>query len=438
MSFIAVEIIIFICLLLLSAFFSGSETALFSLKENDIARMKEETGFANQRVIRLLEKPKRLLVTILTGNTVVNVAMAVIAAIVATMIASEYQINEVLVVIIQVIFVTIIILLFGEITPKILAVTHSETMSRVISFPLNLIFKVLYPIASVLYSFTRFVTRILGIKKENLFLSEDEIRTLVEVSEIQGALQEQEKNMIYSIFEFGETFVREIMIPRIDMIAAPSSSQVREVIELIKNHRFSRLPVYDKRVDNITGIIFAKDLLPYTAENSTNVEIAMLSRPAYFVPEKMKIDKLLREFQQRKTNIAIVVDEYGGTAGLVTLEDIIEEIVGEIRDEYDFETPFYRWMGPNTLLVNARMTLDDLQQIVSLGLPEDEERKYDTLGGFLYSRVGDIPEEKTEIFHNDVTYFIDSVVGNRIKRVKIKIPQHILDETTVDEHSENR
>ncbi|MBD3273730.1 MAG: DUF21 domain-containing protein [Candidatus Marinimicrobia bacterium] len=438
MSFIAVEIIIFIGLLILSSFFSGSETALFSLKEHDLARMKEETGFANQRVIRLLEKPKRLLVTILTGNTIVNVAMGVIAAILATLIASEYQVNEVLAVTVQVILVTIIILLFGEITPKILAVTHSKKMSRVISFPLNLIFKILYPVASVLYNFTRFVTRILGIKKENLFLSEDEIRTLVEVSEIQGALQEQEKNMIYSIFEFGNTYVREIMIPRIDMIAAKSSSKVREVIELIKNHQFARLPVYDKRVDNINGIIFAKDLLPYTAENSTNVEIAMLSRPAYFVPEKMKIDKLLREFQQRKTNIAIVVDEYGGTAGLVTLEDIIEEIVGEIRDEYDFETPFYRWMGPNTLLVNARMTLDDLQEIVSLGLPEDEERDYDTLGGFLYSRVGDIPEEKTEIFHNDVTYFIDKVVGNRIKRVKIKIPQHILDEMTVDENSESK
>ena len=172
MSFIAVEIIIFIGLLLVSSFFSGSETALFSLKDNDLARMKEEMGFANQRVIRLLEQPKRLLVTILTGNTVVNVAMGVIAAILATFIASEYQINEFLVVTVQIILVTIIILLFGEISPKILAVTHSETTSRVISFPLNLIFKVLYPIASVLYSFTRFVTRILGIKKENLFLSD--------------------------------------------------------------------------------------------------------------------------------------------------------------------------------------------------------------------------------------------------------------------------
>jgi len=421
MSFLVAQILIFFGLLVFSAFFSGSETAVFGLKDKDIEQLKENQDPPNKRILELIAKPKRLLITILTGNTIVNVSIGALAALIATMIAHHLGVNEVIIVAIEVIVVTVVVLVVGEITPKILAVGNTKKFSRIVSIPLTWTFRLLYPIAYVLYGITKFVTRILGIQKENLFLSEDEIRTLVEVSESQGALQEQEKEMIYSIFDFGDTYVREIMIPRIDMKAVPTSMKVKDVIEVIKEHRYSRLPLYDKRVDNITGIIFAKDLLPYLTKNSTNVQIAMLSRPAYFVPEKMKIDKLLREFQQRKTNIAIVVDEYGGTSGLVTLEDIIEEIVGEIRDEYDFETPMYRWLDQHTLVVNARMTLDDLDDVVKLGIPE--EREYDTLGGFLYSHVGDIPEEKTKIKFNGVRYVIERVHGNRITRVRIILPK---------------
>ncbi|MBS1271076.1 MAG: hypothetical protein MAGBODY4_00205 [Candidatus Marinimicrobia bacterium] len=428
MSFLVTQMLIFLGLLVLSAFFSGSETALFSLKDNDIEQLKENQDAPNQRILELISKPKRLLIAILTGNTVVNIAIGALAALLATMIAHQLGVAEVIIVSIEVIVITIVVLVAGEITPKIFAVSNTKKFSRIVSLPLTWIFRLLYPIAYVLYSLTKFVTRILGIQKENLFLSEDEIRTLVEVSENQGALQEQEKEMIYSIFEFGDTYVREIMIPRIDMKAVPTSMKVKDVIELIKKHRFSRLPLYDKRVDNISGIIFAKDLLPYLNEKATNIQIAMLSRPAYFVPEKMKIDKLLREFQQRKTNIAIVVDEYGGTSGLVTLEDIIEEIVGEIRDEYDFETPMYRWLDQQTLVVNARMTLDDLDDVVELGIPE--EREYDTLGGFLYSYVGDIPEEKTKIKFNDIRYIIERVHGNRITRVRIILPKKRTSQST--------
>ncbi|MCF7805697.1 MAG: hemolysin family protein [Candidatus Marinimicrobia bacterium] len=421
MSFLAIQILLFLGLLLLSAFFSGSETALFSLRDNEIERIREQQDHPNERILYLLSKPKRLLIAILTGNTIVNITIGSLAALIASALAVQLGINEVIIVAIQVVIVTIVVLITGEITPKIIAVRNTKRFSRAISMPMLLVFRLLYPIAYVLYSINNFFTRILGIKKENLFLSEEEIRTLVEVSESQGTLQEQEKEMIYSIFDFGDTFVREIMIPRIDMKAIPTSMKVKEVIDIIKEHRYSRLPLYDKRVDNITGIIFAKDLLPYLGKTAANVQIAMLSRPVYFVPEKMKIDKLLREFQQRKTNIAIVVDEYGGTSGLVTLEDIIEEIVGEIRDEYDFETPMYRWLDQHTILVNARMTLDDLDDVVELDIPE--EREFDTLGGFLYSRVGEIPEQKTEIENEGIRYIIDRVHGNRITRVRIVLPE---------------
>ncbi len=412
MSFILIQILIFLGLLLLSAFFSGSETAFFSLQDSDISRLKETEDHAGKRVVKLLENPRRLLTTVLTGNTLVNITIGALAALLASTIAHNLGVNELGIVAMEVVVVTIVILVAGEITPKIIAISNTRKFSKSTALPLRFFYRLLYPVAYVLYNLTKFFTRLLGVKKENLFLSEAEIRTLVELGESEGALQTQEKEMIHSIFEFGETYVREIMVPRIDMVAVPTSMKVAEVLEQVKKYRFSRIPVYERRVDNINGIVFAKDLLPYVNGRSGHVRAGTLARSAYFVPEKMKIDILLREFQQRKTNIAIVVDEYGGTSGLVTLEDIIEEIVGEIRDEYDLETPLYRWLDSHTLIVNARFNLDDLEEVVHLGIPE--ERDFDTLGGFLYSQVGDIPEQHTEIEYNGVNYTILRVEENRI------------------------
>lgn len=425
MAGIIAQAILFLVLLALIGFFSTAQSAVFGLKGNDIAELKDARDAASKQVVKLLGSPRNLLMSVITGNMLSTIAIGVLGAVLSLELARGYHWNQYLTVIIGLIILILVVILVGEVTPKVLALNNTRRVSRAIIFPLAAVSRLLYPMASLVFQVTKILSRLFGVTKENLFMSDEEIRTLVEVSEIQGALQEEEKAMIYSIFEFGETAVREIMIPRIDMVAVPIDMRINEVLDLIKKHRFSRMPLYDKRVDNITGIIFAKDLLPFLDKKSANLEVGTLGRPAYFVPERMKIDKLLREFQQRKTNIAIVVDEYGGTAGLVTLEDILEEIVGEIRDEYDFEAPLYRWIDENTLLVNGRMNLDDLEEVVVLGI--EEERDYDTLGGFLYSRMGDIPEPQTEVVYNDVKYTIDRVQRNRITRVKIQLPEEMLD-----------
>ncbi len=433
MTLVLFQIAVFLGLLGLSAFFNSAEQAIYGLKGHDIAQLKESRDRSSRRVVALLKHPRRLLISIITGNMLTIIAFGVAGAAVAVDLASVNGWNPVFAILGEVAILSLVLIIVGHITPRILALGNTIEVSRAVSLPIAILYRLFYPLAFVVFRATKFLSRLLGVTKENLFISEEEIRTLVEVSEIQGALQEDEKDMIYSIFEFGETAVREIMIPRIDMIAVPSTMRVNEVIDVIKKHRFSRMPLYEKRVDNITGILYAKDLLPYLDKKATNVESAMLGRPAYFVPEKMKIDKLMREFQQRKTNIAVVVDEYGGTSGLVTLEDIIEEIVGEIRDEYDFEAPLYRWVDSRTLLVNARINLDDLEQVVVLGI--EEERDYDTLAGFLYSTVGEIPEENTEIIYNDVKYIIDRIQGNRINRVSIELPAELIGQD--EEEGEN-
>jgi CBS domain containing-hemolysin-like protein len=239
----------------------------------------------------------------------------------------------------------------------------------------------------------------------------------VELGQKKGTIREEEKEMIHSVIDFGETYVREIMIPRIDMVAVSHTTPIQEIVELIRKYKYSRIPVFKDRIDNIQGILFAKDLLPFVYGKSADVNILSTIRPTIFIPEKKKIDDLLREFQEKKTNIAIVVDEYGGTSGMVTLEDVVEEIIGEIHDEYDEEEPPVQWLTTDTALVDARINLDDLEEIFSIKFPE--ERDYDTLGGLIYHLFGDIPDKGSHVSYKNLLFTIELVQGNRIQKVKI-------------------
>ena len=317
---------VFAILLVLSAFFSASETAYFSISSSELTRMENNQDYGSKQIVYLLSHPKKLLITIIIGNTIVNIGAASLAALLTLDFCISLGIDLKIGVIIDVVIVTFVILICTEIIPKVAAVKNSKQVASRFAFPLTIFFYLFSPVVSIFHAFTQWLTAIFEVNKNKLLLSEDELRSIVDMSEEKGALQKDEKEMIHSIFEFGETTVREIMVPRIDMVTIETNSKLSNLLNLIKKHHHSRIPVFKDKVDNIIGIIYAKDLLPFVNRRSNaDLNLEKMARSAYFVPEQKKIDELLREFQTERIHMAIVVDEYGGTAGLVTLEDIMEE-----------------------------------------------------------------------------------------------------------------
>lgn len=412
MQVIFFEILLFILLLVVSAFFSGAETAFFSLKKSHLKNKRQE-----DRILQLLSHPRRLLITILTGNTLVNTLMAFFAAIITTDIALRLNISLPILITLESIVLTIVILLVSEITPKILAIKNSEKFASRVSLPIKVAGFLLFPLASVLYHLTYFLTHWIPLKEESLFNSEDELRALADVGAEKGTLNEKEKRMIQSVFDYGETSVREIMVPRTDIVGIEQMSTIKSVINTIRKLPYSKFPVFDENLDNIKGILYAKDILPFLNGQESDYVIINICRKPYFVPESKQIDDLLKDFQSRRENIAIVVDEYGGTAGLVTVEDVVEEVVGEIKDEFDKESPLLVKIGSKKWVAEGKISLNDLQESLPISFPEI--REYDTLGGFLLEQFGDIPKAKSKIDYDNYTFEVKSLSDNRIIKINI-------------------
>ena len=414
----AVALVIFVVLLLLSAVLSGSEVALFSLAPVDREALAEAHDRAGRRVHRLLSQPRSLLITILILNTLVNVAAAILAAIMTHQVARTYGWSPGLTVFLEVIALTFVLLVVSEITPKLIATRHARAFSRAISGPLLLFHRALYPISS-----TRGMRAIQDRLKPDLRpLSGEDLKTMAEIGEAHGTLEEEEKELIYSIVEFGETTVREIMVSRLDIVALPVTATLAEAIETIRTSGHSRLPLYVEHLDNILGIIYAKDLLRFlSAENGRqHIDWTRLARPAMFVPLGKKLDDLLRDFQTKKTHIAIVVDEYGGTAGLVTLENVLEEIVGEIRDEHDeSEGTLYEKIDEHTYRCDARINLDDLNELLGTNL-DTESFDFETLGGLIFHLTGAIPSVGTEVTYQGLHIRVETVENHRIGQVLVR------------------
>ncbi|OGB99245.1 hypothetical protein A2V82_12455 [candidate division KSB1 bacterium RBG_16_48_16] len=417
-------IVVFSFLLFLSAFFSGSETAFFSINSIILEKFIDEKSKRAQRVVKLLSTPRRLLITILIGNTSVNVTAASIAAILTTRLCEQVGISKEIGIILNVLIVTFLILVISEISPKIFAVKSAATFSKNVSFLLSVFYYLFLPFSAIIDKTITLLTNLFNMTEADRekFLKTNEFQALLELGAEQGELELEEKEMIHSIFEFGDTIVREIMVPRTDMACVAHDAGVDELIKTIKEKGHTRIPVYKDSIDDIKGVINAKDLLPFIFNTKKTVNLLDLARPAIFVPESKNIDDLLRVFQKQRQHMAIVVDEYGGTSGIVTLEDVIEEIVGEIRDEYDKEQALYRKMDENSYIVNAKIDIESLNDLIGLDIPISEE--YETLGGFIFDIIGEVPEKEQVVAYKDYEITIKEVKNNRIIQVAITHKQN--------------
>lgn len=404
-------IIIFIFLLILSAFFSGTETAYFHIRKH-----RKETP---EKIKSVLDSPQRLLVSLLTGNTIVNVSIASLAAYITAGFADDYTWSKSTLILMEVLVVSVVVLIFGEILPKMIAIKYSKEYALKMYTPLKIMMFILSPIAQGFNAITNVVIKIIPFRKEKIFDSEEELKILAELGEEEGTLQEEESDMIQSIFDFKEKTVGEIITPRVDIVSLKSDESIDKAMDIIGERQFSKIPIYKDTIDNIKGILYAKDIIPYLMGSRPNVNLQTLARQPFFVPETKPIDDLMEEFKLRKTSIAIVVDEWGGTEGLVTLEDVVEEVMGEIRDPYDQEESNVLKQPDGSFIVDGSITIYDLEEETDIEFPED--RDYDTLGGFILDILTDIPQTGEQVEFNDMVFTVQTVENNRIGKIKIQI-----------------
>ena len=398
-------IIFFLLLILASAFFSGTETAYFNIKSH-----REDIP---DKIKKLLSRPKSLLVSILTGNTLVNVTIGSLSA----FITSKYISESPDIIFLQIIVVSLILIIFGEILPKIIAIRYSNKFAEIVYTPLIIIIKLFNPITFILNLINKFILNFIP-KKEKSFDTEEELEILAELGEEGGSLDEEESDMIKSIFKFDDKTVREIMTPRVDISGLSTTSTIDDALDFISNKQYSKIPIYKENIDDIVGILYAKDLVPYLIGSRPSIDLRSISREVYFVPEQKPIDDLLSDFRKQRKSLAIVVDEWGGTSGLVTLEDIVEEVMGEIRDPYDIEDSPVEIKNDGSYIVDGKISIYDLEEEVE-GMKFPENRDYDTLAGLILDRLEDIPKINQSIEYDDWIVKVISLDGNRIKEVQI-------------------
>ncbi len=432
---VVAELLLLAVLIALNAFFSASEIAVISVPKLRLKQLIENGNQTAQVLFNLADDSSRFLATIQIGVTLMGFLASATAAIRLSAgltdvikripIAGIENIAEGLAVGIITILLSLITLVLGELVPKSIGLAHSERIALLVARPIDFLARLAGPLVRFLVWLTNLIAKPFGgqPRRGMPIVTEEEIKTLVDAGEEGGVIEEEEKEMIYSIFEYGDTVAREVMVPRMDVLSIDVETPLLEAMDAVIHHSHSRVPVYQDSIDNIVGILYAKDLLKVLHEKgragANEVRVADILRPAAFTPESKKVSELFEEMQKRRIHMAIVIDEYGGTAGIVTIEDILEEIVGEIRDEYDqAEELEIQPAGENEWLINARANLGDINDALHAHFPVDEA---DTLGGFIYAQLGKVPLPGDEVRHENMLLKVVNVAGRRIGKVRVQV-----------------
>ncbi len=415
------RLIFLFIILTFSALFSGSEVALFSLNKKKLEDKKNNLGLVDNYILNLINHPKLLLVTILIGNTVLNVGASIVSVSLAVDVAHAFNYPVNLTLIIQIVVLTILILLFAEITPKVWASKNPKRFSNIVAVPLYFTYLLLLPVSKILSEFLNLFASSIHYDKKKTALSSEQIAELADLSVEKGTLEEEEQELIQGLVSFKTVTAREVMTPRVDIISVPIEATFDEVMKIITESGHSRLPLYEGSLDQILGILYAKDLLPYISKSIQTKDFSLkrIARDCMFIPENKLISDLMHEFQSKNTHIGIVIDEYGGTSGLISLEDILEEIVGEIRDEYDKEEDEITKLGDNKYLILGKVPIDEINELLGKDFTSEND-DYDSLGGFIFNQAGKVPEEGYTLEFNGYRFTVKNVKNNRINSVLVE------------------
>ncbi len=413
---IAVTLLLIAC----SALISGSEVAFFSLGPNQRSELETQKSNASDRILALLDNPQRLLATILITNNFVNIGIVIVSTFIVSETFNFEDYAAWVAIAIQVGGITFLLLLFGEVIPKVYATANALPLCKFMSLPLEFLGKVFYPLSTILITSTNLINK--KVKKRGTDYSVDELEHALELTKDEETTPDEEK-ILRGIVRFGGTDVKQIMTPRTEVVAFEQRTPFAELLAELLHQGFSRVPIYEDSLDQVKGILYLKDLLPHA--DAQNLQWLPLVRPPYFVPENKKLDDLMKEFQEKKVHMAIVVDEYGGTSGIVTLEDILEEIVGDITDEFDDEKIFYSKLDENNYVFEGKTPLVDLYKILDLDGEnwEDAKGESDTLAGFILEQVGKIPLKNEKVKFENYILTIEAADKRRVKRVKLTVTE---------------
>jgi putative hemolysin len=421
------ELLVIIVLTLLQGFFVSAEISIISIRRSRLDQLAEEGNRRARRVRRLKDEPGRFLAVVQLGLTVLGFFASAYAAVnlsskladnLRTIPAIGGSADGVALLIVTVLL-ALFTIVFGELVPKSIGLAYAERLAMLVAGPVEWIARVFGPIVWFLTRVTSGITRLLGVSMSSeAQMTAEELKLIVERGGEQGILEAEEEQMINAVIELGDRRLHEVMVPRIAIVALPASATLDEAIDLLVEAGHSRIPIYEESIDEVLGIIYAKDLLPVLKIGTdARPTVRSLLRAPLFVPESMSIDDLLHEFQRRKVHIAIVLDEYGGTAGLLTIEDLLEEIVGEIQDEYDVEEPLVVRLSPDEARIDGRVDVDELAEIFEIPLMLEDADEYDTVGGLIFHRLGHVPRPGDEVRLDGLNLTVETTDGRRVGKV---------------------